>query len=80
MIYRLILRPEDRAANDATNAAGADESRGAKCAFPLTSNVVGLPGEDTRDISIASSGCKEDTEISDANVFDVAKERNAFVR
>jgi hypothetical protein len=43
----LVLRAENGAADDAANTSGTDECGRAKSAFPLASDVVGLPGEDT---------------------------------
>ena len=69
---------EDRAANDAADAAKADQSGRTKSSLPLPSDVVGLPGKNAGNIGVASSDCKEYAKVSNANVVGVAKKGDSY--
>lgn len=64
----LILLPEDSAAHDATDAAGADQGRRSKSALPLAADVVGLVGEDARHVGVGGRRGEEDAEVTDSDV------------
>lgn len=63
-----VLGSKDCAANNAADTACADEGGGAESAFPLTADVVGLPGKDARDVCVCGSGSEEDAKVSGAGV------------
>jgi hypothetical protein len=74
MVGWLVLVSEDSAANDSTDATGADERSGAESTLPLTADVVRLVRENAGNIGVTSDCGKEDAEIADAVILCEAKE------
>jgi len=66
--------PEYTCPNDPTNSSTADEGRRRECSFPLSTNVVGLVGQESRAICVGGYGGKEDAEITNSVVLVVAQE------
>jgi hypothetical protein len=65
---------EDGAANDAANATEANEGCRAKGSLPLPTDVIGLVGQNGWDVSVATDGSEEGTEVADAIVGSEAQE------
>lgn len=78
MVRGLVLISENRAANNAADAAKADQSGRTKSSLPLASDVVGLPGKNAGDVRVTSSDCKEYAKVSNANVVGVAKKSDSY--
>lgn len=52
-----------------SNASSTDEGSRGKCAFPLSADIVGLPGKYSRDVGVAASGSEENAKVTDSNRF-----------
>lgn len=72
---RQILRAEDGAARDATDAAETDKSRRCKRALPLAANIVGLVGENGWDSAVGGRTDEEAAEVLGTDVIDPALRR-----
>lgn len=59
------------------NTSSANESSRGECALPLTADVVGLPGEDSRDVGVAASGGEENAKVTSTNSLREAKAAEA---
>lgn len=68
MVFWFVLVTKNRAANDATNAAGAHEGCRAEGTLPLPADVVRLPGKYTGDVGVTGDSGKENTKIADSVV------------
>lgn len=77
VIGGFILLTEDSTSNDSANTTSSDQGRGAKCSFPLATDVVCLPGQNTWYVRVAGSGCEEDSEIANSDVLDIAEKGKA---
>lgn len=73
VIRGFVLLTEDSTSNDSTNATSSDQGRGAECTFPLPTDVVCLPGQNTWYVGVAGRGCEEDSEIANSDVLDIAE-------
>ena len=76
-VFRRVLRSEDSAANNATNATSSDECGRCKSSLPLTADVVRLIREDGWDVRVACCRGEEDAEIASTNVFNVSNKWQA---
>lgn len=74
VVCGFVLFTEHRGADDSANTSSTHKSRRAQSTLPLASNVVGLPGEYTRDIRIAGRGGEEDTEVANTDILDIAEQ------
>ena len=62
-----ILKSKDETSCNTANAAHTDKRRRAESTLPLSTDVVGLPSENGRDVGVAASGGKEDTKVASTN-------------
>lgn len=74
-ITRLILRSKHCTSHNPSNPTRSHESRARKRAFPLSTNVVGLEGENGRDIRIARSSGEKDSKVARSGVGGESQER-----
>ena len=68
-VTNLVFLAEDSRTDDATNTTSTDQSRRAERSFPLPSDVVRLPRENTWHVGVAGDCCKKDAKISYAVVL-----------
>jgi hypothetical protein len=73
----LVLFSENSRPNDASDATSTDEGSRSESTLPLSTDVVGLPGENSRDIGVAASGGKENAKVADGNGLCEAKASKA---
>lgn len=73
----LVLFSENSRPNDASDAASTNEGSRGESTLPLSTDVVGLPGEYGRNIGVAASGGKENSKVADSDGFCEAKASKA---
>ena len=76
-ILRSILRSEDEASRNASDASKTSKCSAAECSFPLSSDVVRLVCHSGRYICVGSSCCDKDPKVSRGSICGEAQHGKA---